>query len=204
VIKTKDALLPDENRLLRKVKLSGGNDTLQFGYITKKDLLARKTDEIAYFLDHQATHLPNSLKPFAFIPFEDRKPFNSSSLNDYEKIISLDSNTIHPGTYVVSFHYHYQEKTYRAVACDLIVTRANHKGSEWQYILPVRYLSGFYPGYGVFEYAIDLTAANTYEFILKGNYGGNYKISDFMLRPANTTIITSDRAKDSTFNNFPD
>jgi hypothetical protein len=202
VLTTKDPLLPDETRLLGRVKQFAQNDSLTFGYISEKDLLARKLNADICSIAPGKNYLPDTNAVF-FIPYENHKPFITSNINDYEKIAVLDSNKIRSGTYIVSFHYYYTKKTYRSLACNLIVTRTNKKDSEWQYNIPVRYLSGFYDGFAVFEYRINLSAENKYEFIIKGYIDQDYRISDFMLRPENKTTRSITQNKDTVYNNFP-
>jgi len=47
-----------------------------------------------------------------------------------------------------------------------------------------------------------LNGRKKYDFLLKGTAGMSYRISNFMLRPENTTVIQLNR-KDSIINNFP-
>jgi hypothetical protein len=203
IIKSSDPLLPDEERLSSKVAYFSENDTLKFGYITKKNLLARKLNENFVMLDGQKSHLPDSLT-ITFIPCDNRKPFLPANINDFESIYTLDSNKIKAGYYVVSFHYHYKKRVYRSVACDLIVTQVQGKEREWKYVVPVRYLSGFYPGFAVFEHRIYLSPENKYDFLLKGYIDQEYHISDFMLRPENIMVTMLSNNRDTIFNNFPD
>jgi len=202
VLITNDALLPDESRLAPHIRQFAQNDSLKYGYVSRNILLSRK-------MDPQVMMIRSKEKPGAdtnniiFIPFENRKPFLTANIPDYETIFSLDSHKIRSGSYIVSFHYHYTQNTYRAVASDLIINRNSASTSDWQYNLPVRQLSGFYPGFGVFEYRIDLERSNKYDFMLKGFVEQQFHISNFMLRPENTTVILVS-GQDSTYNNFPD
>ena len=159
-------------------------------------------DSTIITIDREKTYKRDSTNT-VFIAKENRKPFIISAITDYETIFVLDSHKLKTGSYIVSFHYYFSERTYRSVATGLIITKTCGKDSEWQYNIPVRYLSGFYKGYGVFEYRIDLESKNKYEFILKGYSELYYKISDFMLRPENITVRTITEKKDTVFNNFP-
>ncbi len=202
VLTTRDPLLPDETRLLPYIKQFAQNDSLKFGYVSHSTLLSRKIDPGVFTLLAEKKQDAGS-NNIVFIPFENRKPFLTSKIPDYETIFSLDSNKISSGSYIASFHYHYTQNTYRAIAINLIISRANTSNSEWEYNIPVRMLSGFYNGFGVFEYRITLEKRNRYDFMLKGSVEQDYKISDFMLRPENTTVLGIN-GKDSTYNNFPD
>ncbi len=203
VIKTNDALLPDETRLLKAVDFFGGNDSLKFGYISPADLLKKKIDSQSFPLTQRAIQAADS-NNIVFIPFENKKPFITANITDYETIFTLDSNQLKSGRYIVSMHYYYKDKVFRSIASNLIIVRTHGKDSEWQYNIPIRYLSGFYDGFGVFEYPIELLHENKYEFMLKGFFDVNYKISDFLIRPENKTTLEIQANKDTVFNNFPD
>lgn len=202
VINTSDPKLPDEERLLKSIRLYGENDSLQFAFVSQEKLLSRKLDARLVELTNYNEKADSS--DIVFIEQEDRKPFTSTNMKDYENIYTLDSNHIKTGKYIVSFHYYYSKQTYQALACGLIIQRTNSKNSDWQYNQPIRYLSGFYSGYGVFEYKFDLMRENKYEFILKGNLDETYRISHFLLRPEtiSTRFVTTE--KDTLYNNYSD
>ncbi len=200
VISTNDPKLPDEERLLKTMTFNDQNDSLDFAFISRQQLLSRKTEGRMFDLNLLKRSDTNSVY---FIEEENRKPFLVSNMKDYETIFVLDSNQHDNGNYVVSFRYYYTKKIYRALACDLIVTRVNQSGTEWLYTLPLRYLSGFYPGYGIFEYSIKLDRKNKYEFILKGSQDETYRISHFLLRPLDLTTRFVTTAKDTIYNNYP-
>lgn len=200
VLKTNDALLPDEERLLAKTTFFASNDSLKFGFITKSDFLARKTDDRIIQLASNASYQVDSL-PIVYIPKEDRKPFIGANFKDYEHIYTLDSNRLAPGDYYVSLHHFFENRTYHSVACDLIITRNNHSKSEWFYIFPLRYATGFYDSYVVIEREMRIEKNYSYDFMLKGNSDFEYHISDFMLRPKGLTVIVPSK-NDSTINNY--
>lgn len=202
VITTADPLMPDEKRLLKSVNNFGENDTLKFGYLSKKDLFKRKLEPPVLTLGPESRSATDSTHVI-YVPYENRKPFTTANILDYEKIFVLDSNTISSGFYVLSFHYHYTLKTFRSLACDLIVTRTDKTSSEWQFMIPVRNLSGFYEGFGVFEYDVALDQRNNYEFMIKGHIDQSYRVSDFLLRPAKQTVLIIGTQKDTLFNNYP-
>jgi hypothetical protein len=199
VLTTHDALFPDESRILGEIKQFGNNDSLGYGYIPLNNLLKRKITEKTDTL--WAGNVQNDFiyGNGVYIASQNRKPFLEASIKDYETIYTLDSNAIHSGTYVVSFHYHYSENTYRELACDLIVTR----NTEWEHNIPVRRLSGFYPGFAIFEQSLILDKKNKYEFIIKGPLDKPYHVSNFLLRPENETVIIITPAQDTLINNFP-
>ncbi|PBQ31610.1 hypothetical protein CNR22_07460 [Sphingobacteriaceae bacterium] len=200
VIKTKDPLLCDEDRLLTSVNMFYKNDSLEFGETTQSQLAHRKLDSRRVFVNKK---IEADSTGIVFIPYDHRKPFVTSRMQDYENIYTLDSNKFKTGNYILSFHYHYTEKIYTSMDLTLIVTQTNHKESAWKYFQRISILSGFYNGFAVMEYKIQLEKGSRYEFLLKGLSDKEYKISHFMIRPEFTSVISTQK-NDSLFNNFPD
>jgi hypothetical protein len=190
VIKTKETLLPDEMRLWRKVKNPYKSDGLEFATVQKADFLKRIWPKNAS--DSEIIYVHKAAK----------RPYLTANMADYETMYVLDSNLANGGKYVVSFHFHYTEKDHRSVACDLIVTKKKDGSYAWVYDIPVRIMSGFYDGFGICEYFIDLEADATYEFVLKGNIQRQYHVSDFMLRDENVNVVQI-LGQDTIINNFP-
>ena len=201
VIKTKDPLMPDEDRLLTKVKMFYKNDSLQFGEIYKKELLQRTLDPHVFYTDHAMQADSNNI---VYIPWKNKKPFLRSNMQNYETMYVVDSNKIKSGTYIVSFHYHYTKKIYTSLGVTLIVTEGSGGEPTWKYFQAISLLSGFYTGFAIMEYKIELEKGKKYEFILKGSEDLYYNVSDFMLRPENESVIVIKQNTDSLFNNFPD
>ncbi len=202
VIKTENNLMPDELRLFANVKEISHNDSLQFGIIGKKDFLKRKLDETKVILADKI-HLLTDTTNVVYIPFENREPYTVGQMQKFTSLYALDSNQIKPGTYVVSLKYHYSLNNYHALACDMIITESHKDHFIWKYMVPIRLLSGFYEGFAVFETIIELDKNNKYEFFIAGREEREYRVSDFMLRPRNTTVIVKTSQQDSSFNNFP-
>lgn len=202
VISGTSPLLPDESRLLPQVSFFAQNDSLRFGFISRNDFLSRKIN-LAEALVRNGAQPVRDTSGLIFLPSEARKPFLPARINDYEVIFALDSNQLATGEYALSFHYHYREVNYRMIATDLIVNRVNAQGSDWIHHFPIRHLSGFYEGYGVFETRVSLERNNKYEFMLKGSSGETYHLSDFMIRPETQDVILLRSGQDSSFNNFP-
>ncbi|MCC6370092.1 MAG: hypothetical protein IT236_03700 [Bacteroidia bacterium] len=201
VITTKDALLPDEMRLLPEVRFVFSNDSSDMGYITKTDFLKPKAGINVKWIENK-TMVPDS-NNLIYLPFENRKPFIASAMNNMERITTLDSNLVQSGEYVVSLRYYYTQKRFQALACNLIVTEGDTKDFKWKYDVPLRFLSGFYPGYAVFEYPIIIDRKKKYDFVIAGRSELEYKISDFMLRPLHTTVAFVVNGRDTVYNNFP-
>lgn len=201
ILKTKDPLLPAEEILAKKVNYFLRNDSLSIGKLPLKTLLERPTIEGAFHYDHSKLYAADSSE-FVFIPTLPQKPFTSANMKDYEKIFVLDSHLVKSGKYVVSLRFHYQEKIYRTLSCNLIITRGYGSYYNWDHNVNIRYLSGFYKGYGIFEYQLLLDSASRYEFLLGGTEDQTYYISDFMIRPFERTVVTTE-GKDTIINNYP-
>lgn len=201
VIKTKTPLLPDEERIWQGTTVFQKSDSLQFGYISRSELQTPVLDKKIITITAAQVQNKDSSNVL-YLPTENRKPFTFSNDGEYEFILKADSNTMSSGSYIVSLHYYYTNNTWKDVLCHLIVNKSANGSSGWQYFLPIRVLSGFYKGYGVFEYKIDLERNSSYEFIIKRGYNHFYKISDFMLRPDGTTVRLINRG-DTVYNNFP-
>jgi hypothetical protein len=200
VLKTPGTLLPDEERFLKKAEMFTRSDTLEAGSVTREAFLRPVTDQKKIVLNaHQAAGTNHVI----YISYAPRKPFLLSNINDYEVACTVDTNTLRPGPYIVSFHYHYTAKTFLSVALDLIVTKEIGNDNTWQYNFPVKILSGFYPGFAVFEREVQIEKNCKYGFMFKGYFDQQYRISDFMLRPKDQTIITVTSQRDSVYNNFP-
>ncbi|MDI1354390.1 MAG: hypothetical protein PSX36_05710 [bacterium] len=200
VIKTEDALLPDEDRLLSKFKYLWRNDSLQMGYISKAQLLLRKSGKYDLTLNAALIHSLDT-SGVIFIPTDNKKPFTNTISRDYETIYILDSNKVRSGSYIVSFHNYYANFGRRKEFPTLIITRGKGKDYKWQYYQSTRLLSGFYSHYDVFEYPIDLEGDCRYEFVLKADSDMPYHISDFMLRPADIAVMGVN-GNDTIINNF--
>lgn len=201
VITTNESLLPDEERLNEKVNSFGKNDSLSYGFIEKKKLL-HPAFQNPYNIYEGQKQTNDSMSVY-FIQQENRKPFVTSQMSDYQSVFTLDSLKIESGKYIVSLHFHYKEKTFRDVYSHLVLINKNRKQGSWEKTAAVRLFSGFYKGFAVFECAVDLERKNNYEFLLYGFGDRTYKISDFMLRPAATDVRVIYKNGDTSINNFP-
>jgi hypothetical protein len=202
VIKTNKALMEDEQRILKKSNLFASYDTTQYGFISKTQLLQSWLDPNIFEISKQTTLLPDS-NNVVYLAHENRKPFLESNYLNYEMIYILDSNLIQSGTYNVSIHFHVKNKTFKEMSGSFIVTKANSSEYVWQDVIPLKVFSGFYKGFAVSERLIQLERNNKYEFMIHGNYDLNYKVSHFLLRPANTTVRIVTQANDTITNNYP-
>ncbi|MDI1354391.1 MAG: hypothetical protein PSX36_05715 [bacterium] len=201
ILKTKDALLPDEERLLPYVKFFKQNDTLAMGYLSRADLFRKKLGDKMCRIAEERVLISDSLN-LIYLPFENRKPFLSANVHDFEKIFVLDSNMITPGNYVLSFRFYYSERKYQSLSTGLIVTEGDKLEYKWRDLISVRNLSGFYAGYGMFEHSVYIGSGKRYEFVLNGSEGPDYHISHFMLRPKDLTVLAVSSKNDTTLNNF--
>lgn len=202
IIKLNDFILPDEERLIEQVNFFTPNDTVSFGFISNDKFMARKLDKNVYTVQKDSIQKADS-NNIIFVPFDNRRPFTEGNILNYETLMVVDSNQLQSGSYIVSLHYHYSKKTFKEVFCNLIVTKTHGEKYDWQYNFPIRVFSGFYPGFAVFEYKIEMAKENKYEFILKGNVDQTYKISNFMIRPNHKSVIVLSQKNDTLFNNFP-
>ncbi|PBQ31609.1 hypothetical protein CNR22_07455 [Sphingobacteriaceae bacterium] len=203
IIKTKDALLPDEKRLAKYFRPFAGNDSLSLGYVSKKILLTKKFSPPLFLLKNSSS-VTNDSSSCIYISSENRKPFQNANMMDYEKIYDLHPNRLPPGNYLVSFHFYYLPDNYRSLSVNLIIEQKKGKNSEWTYNVPVRVLSGFYQGFGVFEYEIVVEKESSYTFMLKGLDDRTYRISDFLLHPEETDVKFEEKRFGTSYNNFPE
>ena len=201
VINTNEMLLPDEERLLRKTNLFQHNDSLNIGYVKVKDIINPALNKHVYNIRTNHKEVDDS-SGIIFLHDENKRPYRTSKMSDYEMAYSVDSLKLKSGRYIVSLHFHYTEKTFRDVYNHLIVVKINKKETVWQYAQALRVFSGFYPGYAVFEYPIELHHKNKYEFLLNGFGDKLYRISDFMIRPDTMDVRVIQKNKDTTINNF--
>ncbi len=201
VIKTNEALLPDEERLLTSVNFFRHNDSLAFGDLSKKQLDKRKLDQTLITIKPDTLADSNQI---IYLNHLNRKPFLIANMKNYETIYVLDSNQINDGDYMVSLHYHYSKKVYTSVGIFLIVTKATGKDYHWEHNQSLSVMSGFYKGFGVAEYKFKLEKRSRYEFVLNGFENLTYTVSDFMIRPVGKSTLFISSKGDSIYNNFPD
>lgn len=202
VINTNELLLPDEERLLKKTKIFQKNDSLKIGYVSRQDLLTPTLNKNTLTLTANQNE-DEGTRHVIYLRDMDKRPYLPSKMSDYEKAYTLDSLKIPSGRYIVSLHFHYTEKTFRGVYNHLIVVKINKTESVWEYAKALRIFSGFYPGFAVFEYPIELKRDNKYEFLLNGFGDRQYHISNFMVRPDTTDVRVIYKNRDTTINNFP-
>ena len=177
------------------------NDTLEIAYLAQSDFLKKIEEENRLIIQYQ-NHPMDSLRVL-FIKNENRKPFLTANMAEQETICVIDSTVLKPGNYIFSLHYYPEKKTFKYICCHLVIKRGRDKTDEWIYNGGVRKMSGFYENFGVFEDKFTIERGFNYEFMLTGLSDKTYKISDFMLRPEHTDVITVN-GRDTIFNNFPD
>lgn len=203
VLRSRDALLPDEERLYSKTQ-SIYRDSLMEASVLKEDMLFKKVIRLNSVQIAADRNVADTVKNIIYLKHEDRKPFVTASFNDYETIYSIAPDKIAPGTYIVSLHYYYAEKTFSSVSCNMIINRESEGKSDWFYNTMLKCFSGFYNGYAVFEDRIKIDKHTKYDFMLKGVTDGTYRISDFMLRPEEQDVLIIKSDKNSIINNFPE
>lgn len=203
VMRTADNLLADEQRLFEKSSLLISNDTLTVGRLTREEFLEPKLQPFRARLQSEKQYKGDSLN-IVYIPHQEKRPFLQANQLNSEVIFVLDSNLLKPGKYCVSLKYHYTGRTFRSLASNLIISEEDTKTYEWKHDVPLRILSGFYDGFGVFEWPFEIRQGQRYEFFIQGRTENSYHISDFMIRPLNQLVeVVSSATGDTTFNNFP-
>lgn len=197
VVQGQDGLMPDEERFRKKVIFYTHDGKTNIGMISLEQLFERR-ERLNCELKSEGT-IPCDSEQVIFVHHQDRRPFTSSNLKEYERIYAFGSNLMNTGNYVVSFHFHYTGMTHRSVACNFIVM----ENGGWISNDPIKNFSGFYDGFAVYERKVYIDKTKQYDFILKGLDDQEYHISDFMFRPEQVNVFMT-QGRDSIFNNFPD
>lgn len=202
LLKTGGELFPDEERLYSKGEIVFKDSLLEALLLKENKLFERVlTDNVVKIESGKMND--KDTNNILFIASEQKKPFLKSNMEDYEIVCALDSNRFRSGNYIVSLHYYYSEKNHKALSCHLIINRVTSISALWEPLIPIKHLSGFYNNYCVFEKNLYLDRHSKYDFMLRGNWPGHYRISNFLIRPEKTSVLLIN-GKDSTFNNFPD
>lgn len=201
IIKTNDNLLPDEERLDKKVDYFFKNDSLQFGFINSEILNTPIFQKSVLLLKR---NLFGDTSNIVFIKTENKKPFSEAKLEGFETMFVLDSNKIETGTYILSFRYYYSGKNYKSLAGNVLVTRNDGKEYKWLYYQQLSTLSGFYNNYDVFEFKVELEKYCRYEFSINGHLGEPFHVSHFLLRPENVNVMIEEKNGSKSLNNFCD
>jgi hypothetical protein len=196
VLRSDDPLMPDEQRIDQVTEYFQKGDTLSAGWLQRADLFKEKEAKTKIMLSDTTSG------QVVFVKDSGKKPFIRASMEEYETVAVVDSNQDKTGKYVVSLWYHPEKKTWKSMSCNLIVTRAQGKEYKWQHNFRMNLVSGIYCDFVVFEQNIILEGTCRYEFVTKGTNDGHYRISHFMLRPADTDVIQV-MGKDTIINNFP-
>lgn len=199
VIKTKDWPMPDEERFFRKTRMFYTGDSLQFAYI---DPTAMKNPGLHPYVHRLRGPGSHTTLPVIYVHAENRKPYLPAIISSYENALTLDSNVLQTGNYLVSLHYHTGKKSYKDMNSHLIIAKTRGTHYEWEYSMAIPFFSGFYEGFAVFEYRFFLGGHNKYEFILKGETDRSYHISDLLIRP-DTSDVEVITGTDTLLNNFP-
>lgn len=201
IIKTNDNLLPDEERLDKKVEYFLKNGSLQFGLIKSEVLNSQIVTKSALLLKR---NLFGDTANIVFIKTENRKPYLEAKLEGFETMYVLDSNKVKTGSYILSFRYYYSGKNYKSLAGNVLVTRNDGKEYKWLYYQQLSTLSGFYNNYDVFEFKVDLEKNCRYEFSINGHLGEPFHVSHFLLRPENIDVMLEEEVGSRSLNNFCD
>lgn len=200
VIQTGTDLKEDELRILKTLHPFEAYDSLQFYYAHKTnfDLPEHEKNKFITLNADKSESLKNTI----YIPYENRKPFLRTRIDEFERIAAFDSAAFDDGKYIVSFRFHLTGKKFRNIYSNLIVEKFNRKAMNWAYYTSVRSVSGFYDNVIVFEHKVKLDKGFGYRFLLKGGTKEYYKVSDFLIRPENSDLKIISKRKIS-YNNYP-
>lgn len=200
VVKTNDALLPDEERILPYISFFANNDSLKFGTLAIANLQELSP---APHMQNLAANADSLLKQgIVYIREADRTPFVNTLATETANAFTLDSFQIKTGRYVISLHYHYSKKKSTYLSTNLIITEGINGNYSWKEMRPIRKVSGIYDDYLVYEDFIALNTRGKYEFLFMGTDSVHYHISDFLLRPDTTTVFRLERDHTNSINNF--
>lgn len=202
VLLTRDPLLPDEERLLKKINFTNSIDSLSIGTLSiealKKPLQLDR--EAGLDISNDTLALNNHC---IYIRGTNKPPYTNCSINDLHTLFVLDSLQLPSGHYVMSMRYYYSEKNFQSVSANVIVTENLNGNYIWRDMLPIRKMSGFYDTYAIFEETIELNSKAKYEFLIQGYGDKNLRISDFMVRPDTLHVYCRERNGTITYDNFP-
>lgn len=195
VIKTKDLLLADEDRLLRAFQASHKTEATDIGFMSQGELLMPKFLKQVYDLNKDTAK-----RNVIFIPEAKRQPFQEANVTDLHVVHTQDS-ILPDGDYIVSYQLN-TSALKEGQTPGLIIASRDQQGYRWEQQWNGRMVSGFYKGFQIFEYKIHLRAHAIYEFILQGEHPGKYSLQNFLLRP--DTIDTRFQSGPIIYwNNFP-
>ncbi|HQQ94725.1 MAG TPA: hypothetical protein PLQ93_09235, partial [Bacteroidia bacterium] len=201
VFKTNESLLPDEERMASKLKFQARNDSVQFGFFSKRELLQPVLDQNIFTLNGDSISKLDSIGLIC-IPNKKGSPYTKANFMNYEMAYVLDSNKIPSGQYVVSIHFYPSGLTFHEMGAGFIITKQKGKEYIWQDMLPFKLQSAFYEQFGVLERYVELERHARYEFMIKGGENIEYRVSHFLLRPVGTSVRLIQKT-DTLLNNFP-
>jgi hypothetical protein len=202
VIKTDDPLFEDELRAWHVTNRYLQNDSTQFGFLSRNKLRQPILDGKLLTLESNKI-LPSDSLPLLYLSKENCTPFLPSNAMVYEMVHESDTNGIPSGTYILSFHYHTDDKTYISTANSMVVAKKRGEDYHWQDVIPLKQPSGFGDGYSIIERRIELDGRYAYEFFIHGGHDFSYHVSNFMLRPLGTSVRVVTSEKDTLYNNYP-
>jgi hypothetical protein len=200
VLRDNSELLPDELRLSEGVNYTIQHDSLSIGFIPVNALLIPIRSTRRKVINSTAAYSDSTT---IYVPAGSEKAYHGANMTDYEKFFVLDSNKLVPGNYVVSLHYHFNDRSYETLGANLIITEGGKGEYNWRYNLSFRGPSGIYDGFAVWEQRFTVKQGHAYEFIIKGFYDRTYRISKFMIRSEGETVISTVARQDNLINNFP-
>ncbi|MGZ3900344.1 MAG: hypothetical protein ACXVNQ_08135 [Bacteroidia bacterium] len=204
VLKAAKARKPNENRLIKKLKLFKKTGETELYLASKKDFMFNPSqNQINIKLDLPETDKFIDSSDVFFARNLSRPPFSQTNIINYEHAFEFDKNKYKSGEYVLSFYYHFVEETINGINCNLIVTKTNEKESIWEVIKPMRQASGYYAHYLIFEQNLTIDGNSKYEFLLQGPSDKTYHISHLLFRSEEKNVEMKEKDGTILYNNFP-
>lgn len=197
ILRTKDKLQADEDRLVRNFKVLYTNDEVEIGLLTQGEFLAPK-----FAVAQQNLNEENSLfKNIIFLENPLAHSQKKMSVTEYQLVYKLDSLVLEEGEYLVSYRINTSEIK-PGQNPGLIVARRDQEGYRWEQQFDGRTVSGFYSGFQIMEYKVQLSNRAMYEFILQGDRPGFYTLENFLIHPQ--SVDTRYKKGDVVYwNNYP-
>lgn len=190
IVRNKAPLMPDEDRIWKKTKLLYRGDSVEYGVIEVNSLRNQEIKE-PVVINRDSTFF-DSRKGILFMQKNNEFAFDPAEHREYENIIHLKPNTLPPGKYVLSFHYHTEGKDLYAYLCSVILAGDRDGSHTWLQEFPIRMLSGFYNDHKVFENYITVEEGKDLQIFLFGHRDTPYHVSNLLIRPENQDVISSD------------
>lgn len=190
---------PDEQRMLQRLRPFSETAKLRFFTATKSDLCISKSEKSDYRLITKDSVPENTI----WIPSQAHPPYIETRIDAFSPAFVMEPNSLTPGPYIVSFHYHLKKKKLRYIFSGLIVEKTDPAPLKWKYDLPIRVTSGFYDSVVVAESRVVIEKDERYRFLIHGKSKEKYFISNFLIRPDTLNVKAASNSRVS-YNNYPE